>query len=75
MTIGVSKSPPNIRAALRDGATIVIVDEIHKAKATKSDLRRALDGISTKFRIGLTGTPLTNGVVDFHSLVSWAEGE
>jgi SNF2 family DNA or RNA helicase len=66
------KVPHDVRVSLRCEATIVIVDEIHRAKGRRTDLRRCLDRISTPFRIGLTDTPPTNNVTDVYSLVSWA---
>lgn len=61
-----------VHAPLRDAATIVIVDEIHKAKGGQTNIRDSINKIRTDFRIGLTGTPLSNDVTDVYSLVSWA---
>jgi type I site-specific restriction-modification system R (restriction) subunit len=62
--------PHDVRVSLRDAATIVIADETHRAKGGHTDFRRCLDRVSTVFRIGLTGTPLTNDVADVYRLVS-----
>jgi SNF2 family DNA or RNA helicase len=58
-----------VRKALFDGATITVVDEVHKAREEGTQLRKALNMVATRSRIGLTGTPLANSVLDVYSLV------
>ncbi|KAI5305909.1 hypothetical protein KEM55_008796, partial [Ascosphaera atra] len=60
-----------IKDCLLKGTNIVIADEAHKLKNPKSDLSRACSLFKTKNRIGLTGTPLANNLVEYFSMIDW----
>jgi len=47
----------------------VIIDEIHQAKNPKGLLHRSLVGLSSRRKLGLTGTPLQNSLSDVWALL------
>ena len=49
----------------------IIADEIHRAKSRKAQQTRALKALRTKFKTGLSGTPVTNKPYDLWSLLNW----
>lgn len=49
----------------------VIADEVHRAKSRKAQQTRALKRIRTKFKTGLSGTPVTNKPYDLWSILNW----
>jgi SNF2 family DNA or RNA helicase len=57
---------------LDPGPDIIVVDEGHSLANAKSGKSLALEGVATKRRIVLTGTPLQNRLDDLHSVVSFA---
>jgi hypothetical protein len=56
---------------LRDKATLVVADEVHRLKS-ESNIRAFASAIKTPYRLGLTGTPLTNDVMDMYQIAIWA---
>ena len=60
-----------VKAALLDGARLVVADEAHEFKNAQSDLNLAMNQIKTKSRIALTGSPLANNLGEYYSLVDW----
>lgn len=61
-----------IVAELNKAIQMVIVDEIHKAKNPMSKQGIALRQIDPTYRVGLSGTPLTNKLLDLWNILSWA---
>ncbi|XP_053395526.1 uncharacterized protein LOC123523704 isoform X2 [Mercenaria mercenaria] len=51
----------------------VIVDEVHKIKDMKARTTKALREINTSRRFGLTGTALQNNLLEFWSILDWAQ--
>lgn len=60
-----------LTAELNRAAQMVIVDEIHKAKNPTSMQGVALRQLDPAYRIGLSGTPLTNQLLDLWNILSW----
>lgn len=52
-------------------AGMVIVDEIHKCKTPKSKQGIALRQLTMPYRLALSGTPMTNKVVDLWNILMW----
>lgn len=58
-----------------DRIQTIIVDEIHKAKNGNCQQGKALRGLNAKYKIGLTGTPITNKAEDLWNILAWLEIE
>ena len=68
----VNQMPENeITRTMNDIADLCIADEIHKMKNANSKQGIALQCIQTKYKIGLSGTPLTNHVEDLWNIMKW----
>lgn len=61
-----------ILVALRQlGIEMIIIDEIHKCKNPMSKQGQAIHLLPSEYRIGLTGTPIQNKVIDVFNLLKW----
>ena len=62
-----------MRKALFDpGPGIVVLDEVHTMlKSENSIIYRVLNGLKTRLRLGLTGSPLQNNLLEYYRLASW----
>lgn len=56
---------------LRDVADLLICDEGHKIKNRLIKTAKALNAVSTKRRVILTGTPIQNSLDEFFTLVDF----
>ena len=56
---------------IADNAAIVVADEAHTIKNPLSKRRHACSKVSTPARIALTGSPLSNNVTEYYSMVDW----
>ena len=65
--VGVAKA----RIQLLEGPNVVIADEAHKLKNASSKISMAAKKFRTHSRIALTGSPLSNNVVEYHSMIDW----
>ncbi|KAL4890057.1 P-loop containing nucleoside triphosphate hydrolase protein [Aspergillus ambiguus] len=64
-----------VKECLLNGPNIIVADEAHKMKNIKSSTSIAAMQFRSKSRIALTGSPLTNNLTDYHTMVEWiAEG-
>lgn len=54
---------------------MVIVDEIHKCKNPTSLQGKALNYLSSYYRMGLTGTPLMSSPEDIYAILKWMDEE
>lgn len=52
-------------------ATIVVADEAHSLKNETSSARLAVDQLSCRRRIALTGSPLSNSIHEYWSMIEW----
>ncbi|KAH8052601.1 hypothetical protein JL722_10155 [Aureococcus anophagefferens] len=63
------------RRCLQDpGPDVVVLDEAHTIKNPKSKRHEALSRIRTKRRVALTGTPLQNNLLEYHTMISYVRG-
>jgi transcriptional regulator ATRX len=53
------------------GPDVVVVDEAHTLRNSKSNITLALQRIGTKRRIALTGSPLQNNLMEYHTMVDF----
>ena len=70
---------PTITAKLRDAIEsgwigAIIVDEIHKAKNSKSHQGKALRELNPPYKIGLSGTPI-NKPEELYNILAWLGAE
>jgi SNF2 family DNA or RNA helicase len=69
------KIPEGSRTKYADMLThkpnIVVADEAHHMKNPKSGLAKAAMKVTTKARIALTGSPLSNHLEEYHQMVDW----
>ncbi|KAL7927987.1 hypothetical protein ACQKWADRAFT_18702 [Trichoderma austrokoningii] len=61
----------NMKETLTDKANIVICDEAHTMKNPESQLHQVCQNFLTKRRIALTGSPLSNSVKEYYSMINW----
>ena len=50
---------------------MVIIDEVHKASGRTSSQGKAIHELRTRFRVGLTGTPIYNAPFDIYNIMRW----
>ncbi|KAK3380050.1 hypothetical protein B0T24DRAFT_180294 [Lasiosphaeria ovina] len=62
---------PEIAAILYDFPNIVICDEAHLLKNPEANRTQATAKFKTMSRIAMTGSPLTNNVMDYYSMINW----
>ncbi|KAK0646041.1 hypothetical protein B0T16DRAFT_428974 [Cercophora newfieldiana] len=60
-----------LSSTLEEAPNIVIADEAHKLKNSKSERHRASSSFKTMSRIALTGSPLTTNVMDYYAMINW----
>ena len=56
---------------LLNGPNIVVADEAHKLKNSKSQISMIAQRFKTRSRIALTGSPLNNHLEEYHAMVEW----
>ena len=56
---------------LQEQSNLVIADEAHKLKNPDSQRHQAAAKFKTTSRIAMTGSPLTNNVMDYYSMINW----
>ncbi|KFY47402.1 hypothetical protein V495_01952 [Pseudogymnoascus sp. VKM F-4514 (FW-929)] len=56
---------------LLNGPNLIIADEAHKLKNISSALTIAATRFKSNSRIALTGSPLSNNVEEYHSMIEW----
>ena len=60
-----------VRGHLLDRPNIVVADEAHMMKKESTDIAKAAAQIKTKSRIALTGSPLSNNLEEYYSIIDW----
>lgn len=61
----------DIKKALLDRPNLVVADEAHQFKNRAKALNRAMSQFRTTSRIALTGTPLSNDLGEYYSVIDW----
>ncbi|KIV99677.1 hypothetical protein, variant [Verruconis gallopava] len=65
------KEHEEVKKQLLGGPSLVVADEAHKLKNHTSAVTIAAQKLSTKSRIALTGTPLSNNLLEYYAMVDW----
>jgi SNF2 family DNA or RNA helicase len=60
-----------VKEKLLRGPSIIIADEAHKLKNNESQITKAAKLLRTKSRIALTGSPLSNNLLEYFAMVDW----
>ena len=60
-----------VKTALLKHTKLVIADEAHEFKNPSTRLSKCVNQISTKSRIAMTGSPLSNNLFEYYSLIDW----
>ena len=68
-----AESHEEVKQALLEGPSIVIADEAHAFKNASSQASQAVHQLATRSRIALTGSPLSNHLEEYFSIVNWVE--
>lgn len=61
----------DVRSRIQDVCSIVIADEAHCFKNRMSKTAMAVNSFKTTSRIALTGSPLSNNVKEYYSMIDW----
>ena len=60
------------KALFNPGPDIVCLDEVHTMlKSTTSQIYKVLNGLGTKLRLALTGSPIQNNLFEYYRIASW----
>ena len=60
------------KALFNPGPDIVCLDEVHTMlKTTTSQIFKVLNGLGTKLRFALTGSPIQNNLFEYYHMASW----
>ncbi|KAF0645922.1 hypothetical protein FPSE5266_01112 [Fusarium pseudograminearum] len=62
---------PELSNLLRDRPDVVVCDEAHHMKNRESKTNIACSRFQTKSRIALTGSPLSNNVLEYFAMIDW----
>jgi superfamily II DNA or RNA helicase len=60
-----------VRKHLLEGPNVIIADEAHKMKNANASITQAAVQFRSSSRIALTGSPLANNVVEYHTMIEW----
>lgn len=60
-----------VEEQLLEGPNIIVADEAHRLRNVNSALTIAASRFKSTSRIALTGSPLSNNVEEYHSMIEW----
>lgn len=60
-----------VQDTLLNRPNIIVADEAHHFKSTHAEINQIINRLKSKSRIALTGSPLSNNLMEYHSLVDW----
>ncbi|KAK0737051.1 hypothetical protein B0T21DRAFT_383112 [Apiosordaria backusii] len=61
----------DLEKTLQEAPNLVVGDEAHAMKNPKAKRSQATAKFRTKSRIAMTGSPLTNNVMDYYAMINW----
>ncbi|KAE9983878.1 hypothetical protein BLS_003536 [Venturia inaequalis] len=59
------------RKLLLEGTSLIVADEAHQVKNLGSKISKAVKLFKTTSRIALTGSPLSNNLTEYFSMIEW----
>lgn len=59
------------RRLLLEGTSLIVADEAHRVKDLGSKISKAVKLFKTTSRIALTGSPLSNNLTEYFSMIEW----
>jgi len=60
------------KALFNPGPDIVVLDEVHgMLKSNTTNIYKCLCGLKTRLRLGLTGSPVQNNLLEYFRMASW----
>lgn len=62
-----------VKRMLLDGPNIIIADEAHQLKNPKAKISDAARGFKSMSRIAMTGSPLSNNLMEYWSMIDWID--
>jgi SNF2 family DNA or RNA helicase len=62
---------PTLAPLLLESPSIVVADEAHHLKNSRSQVHQKSKLFRTHTRIALTGSPLANNVLEYHAMINW----
>jgi SNF2 family DNA or RNA helicase len=65
------RTDEEVAELLRETPNLVVGDEAHYLKNPNSQRHQAAANFRTMNRIAMTGSPLTNNVMDYYSMINW----
>ncbi|KAL8656470.1 MAG: hypothetical protein Q9226_002659 [Calogaya cf. arnoldii] len=60
-----------VKRVLLERPTIVVADEAHTFKNPSAKISRIMNRISSRSRIALTGSPLSNNLSEYYAMIEW----
>ena len=66
-----NKQHEMVENALLNRPNIIVADEAHNAKTASSAINKAINRLKSMNRIALTGSPLSNNLDEYYSLIDW----
>ncbi|KAL2271666.1 hypothetical protein VTJ83DRAFT_1037 [Remersonia thermophila] len=71
MFTGLVREDNEVAKLLQETPSLVVGDEAHYMKNPESQRHQATANFKTMNRIAMTGSPLTNNVMDYYAMISW----
>lgn len=62
-----------VKMMLLDGPNIIIADEAHQLKNQNTKISDAARGFRSMSRIAMTGSPLSNNLIEYWSMIEWID--
>lgn len=62
-----------MKMMLLDGPNIIIADEAHQLKNQNTKISDAARGFRSMSRIAMTGSPLSNNLIEYWSMIEWID--
>jgi SNF2 family DNA or RNA helicase len=68
-----ARDQERLREILLEEPNVIVADEAHNLKSTKTALTRAASLFRSKSRIAMTGSPLSNNLLEYWAMIEWID--